>query len=640
MWKFREIPSIEEPIFNNTLEKFYNIGIEGLVRENIQNSLDAKIPESDLPVEVIIETGIIKDEDVPGMEEVRKHITSLKGENEYTNETIAHMQKEMQKTEVPYLSFEDCNTKGLTGAEHGEAVQEGDTWGVYAYKKGVHFVEEDRNIENVRGGSYGVGKIACNAASDIYMMIFSNCDQEGKKHIGGTIQLIEHNLDHVNFRASGYLTREIQNVYYPFQNNVENGFSSVFQKNTRGLKIVIPYLRKQYLGVENVVHAVCDNFFIAILEKKLVVRVNDIEINDKEIQDIIRDERFYKEQNPSEIKKDFTLLYVDTYIKKKPILIEVEDKKKKYNFKLFLQYSKNIKRARVAIVRDIGMKIEDKKVSSYVKAPFNGVLLPVSSTEDMFLKSLENESHTNLSSEHIKDVETQKNAKRFLNNINKKLGEKFNEILKKENPSNGEIDTSEVIYSMEGSFRRELSKRISTVQLTKGNEKGQKNLVKIKTNSRKNQQQEGEEQTSQQQEKDKEKINRRKKIIRRVRKKDGEDSEKQRVRYLMYPECVKRVVLNKKERLMFDFNNVKQYEGETSCDISMGVVDGIGKTYETEFDINKNYSVIFDKGKNGRCQVEKNIIKDVSIVDGKVNLEMQTAETFNDSLKFIYYVEV
>ena len=71
MWSFRKITSIEEPIFNNTLEKFYKLGIEGLVRENIQNSLDGKLSDSKMPVEVIIKTGVVKDLDIPGIEEVR-----------------------------------------------------------------------------------------------------------------------------------------------------------------------------------------------------------------------------------------------------------------------------------------------------------------------------------------------------------------------------------------------------------------------------------------------------------------------------------------------------------------------------------------------------------------------------------------
>lgn len=113
MWSFRQIVAIEEPIFNNTLERFYNLGIDGLVRENIQNSLDGKLQELDLPVEVRIQTGNMDAEDVPGINEVKQHINSLKGENSYTRETIAHMKKQMEKNNVPYISFEDRNTKGL-----------------------------------------------------------------------------------------------------------------------------------------------------------------------------------------------------------------------------------------------------------------------------------------------------------------------------------------------------------------------------------------------------------------------------------------------------------------------------------------------------------------------------------------------
>ena len=271
MWSFRKIVAIEEPVFNNTLERFYNLGIDGLVRENIQNSLDGKLPGSNQPVVVKIAIGTMQESDIPGISEIKNHIDSLKVGNEYTCETIAHMKNQMQKTAVPYISFEDSNTKGLTGAEHGELVQDGDTWGIYAYKKGVHYTEKDSEAEKLRGGSHGVGKIACNAASDIHMMFFANCDADGKQYIGGTTQLIEHTYENQNYRASGYFTKVNQDVYYPY----ENTFGSVFTKNSRGLKIIIPYLREQYQGEDKTIRAVCDNFFVAILEKKLVVHVND-----------------------------------------------------------------------------------------------------------------------------------------------------------------------------------------------------------------------------------------------------------------------------------------------------------------------------------------------------------------------------
>ena len=219
-WYFRELVTIEEMNFNNTLERFYNLGVEGLVRENIQNSLDSKLPEINQPVYVKIKTGVVSDSEIPGIEEVRTHIMHLKAENEYTKETIQHMKDSMRKTKVPYISFEDCNTKGLSGAEHGDEPLKGDTWGAYAYKKGVHNVEDDSILEGSRGGSHGIGKIACNAASDLHMMYFANCDANGKCHIGGTVQLIEHSIQNNNYRSTGYFTQEINGHYYPIVGRV------------------------------------------------------------------------------------------------------------------------------------------------------------------------------------------------------------------------------------------------------------------------------------------------------------------------------------------------------------------------------------------------------------------------------------
>lgn len=629
MWEFRKITAIEEPVFNNVLERFYNLGLDGLVRENIQNSLDGKLQESNLPVEVRIKTGNIPVSEIPGIEEIKKHIESLRGENSYTKETIAHMKKEMKKEIVPFISFEDSNTKGLSGAEHGEDFQEGDTWGVYAYKKGVHFMENDVELEKTRGGSHGVGKIACNAASDIHMMFFANCDADGRQHIGGTTQLIEHNLDGVNYRASGYFTRIKDDKYFPF----ENHFASMFRKDTRGLKIIIPYLRTQYIGENKAICSVCDNFFVAILQKKLVVYVNDYEINDETIHEIVSDPKFYPEQNPAEMKSCFTPLYINTYLEKDPILIQIADKNTEYKFKLYLQYEEEIKRARVAIVRGIGMKIEDKKIKGYVNSPFNGVLIPISSEEDIFLKSLENESHTSLSCDHIKDIKIQENAKRFLNNISNRLGEVFAEILKLQNPSDGKIDTSEVLYSVERNFRKELSKEISTVQLTKGNLKEPKTVVKVKGNSKKDKRQE----------KKKKKESQLKKIINRLTRKskleDG-DQEKEVSLIPMKPEAVKRIVLREKELLQFDFTNVMEYAGETNCNISMVVIDGTGKPYEKEFNLGKNYREVMNIGQKKICKIEDNKIKSVSIMDGKIQLELKVTDYFNNSLKFMYYVEV
>ena len=195
LWNFSPIPNIEESNFNKVLERFYGLGIKGLTKENIQNSLDGRLKESNLPVVVKIEVGTLQQKDIPGIEDVKAHIKSLKGRNSYTVETIEHMLKRMEEEYVRYVSFEDLNTRGLTGAKNGQSNSKEDTWGIYAYNKGVHFEEKDEAFETTRGGSHGIGKIASNAASDLHLMFFANCDEHGDQHLGGTVQLIEHEYE-------------------------------------------------------------------------------------------------------------------------------------------------------------------------------------------------------------------------------------------------------------------------------------------------------------------------------------------------------------------------------------------------------------------------------------------------------------
>jgi len=288
-WKFAEIPRKEEFSFNKVLEKFYDYGVDGLVRENIQNSLDGKINNSPHPVKVRIITGEMKRDQIPGFDEVKEHIKSLEAGSIYTKETLDHMNTSLRKKRIPYISFEDVNTKGLSGAKNGQNPEKNDTWSAYAYNKGVHSIDKNDRFEMSRGGSHGIGKIASNSASDIYLMFFSNCDGHGDKYIGGTIQLIDHTLKTKSFRATGYFTDQKEDTFIPY----ENKFDSIFAKNTRGLKIVIPFLRAQFNSEETIIKSVCDNFLIAILENKLSVQVNQHIINSDSIRSYITNANYY-----------------------------------------------------------------------------------------------------------------------------------------------------------------------------------------------------------------------------------------------------------------------------------------------------------------------------------------------------------
>ena len=624
-WQFSAIPCIEESTFNKILERFYNFGISGLVRENIQNSLDGKLKGSDEPVIVTIKTGSVSKNDIPGLDEIKERIKSLKGQNSYTKETIEHMKNKMDDEIVNYISFEDFNTKGLTGANRGQSNNPKDTWSIYAYNKGVHTEEEDESVEKSRGGSHGIGKIASNAASDLYMMYFANCDADGNKHLGGTVQLIEHKFGDNHYRSTGYFT-DVKNIgenktkFYPF----ENTFHEIFSKDTRGLKIIIPFLRDQFNNEDEIIKSICDSFFIAILENKLRVIVETI---DKEtIKNYIKNERYYA-QNVEEIKKDFTPLYFDTYTEQEPIELNISDLKDNYNFNLFFNYDTSIVTGRVGIIRTIGMKIEDKKVKNNVRKPFNAVLIPKSIKEDAFLKSLENESHTELSFEHIKDQKIQKNAKKFIANISNEMAKIIENAIKQNNPTDGVMDTKDIIYEVENKFKKDLSKSMPTVKLNTGNK--EKTLVKIPTevpkkkDIRKNK-----------------KPNKPRKPAVKKAKPTEQSAERETTRYNANPEIVERVVVANNEYVNFDFSSSDDFKKSKLCDISIAVVDGMGNEYANEFDMKKNYESVTDLSTGKQLKIEDNLIKGVKIKTGNAQIQLKLKENYNRALKFVYYVEV
>lgn len=633
LWKFSSIQGIEESTFNKVLEKFYDLGISGLVRENVQNSLDGKLPGSNEAVIVTIKTGKINKEFIPGLEDIKERIACLQGRNSYTKETVEHMQNKMNAEDVDYISFEDSNTKGLTGAKNGQSDSKKDTWGIYAYNKGVHSEEEDSAVEKSRGGSHGIGKIASNAASELHMMYFANCDAEGNKHLGGTVQLIEHKYKDNYYRSTGYFT-DIKHIdqnktkFYPY----ENTFNEVFEKNTRGLKIIIPFLREQFNNEKEIIKSICDSFFIAILEKKLEVVVNDKIINSKTIEKYIKNKDYYI-QEVSEIKDEFTPLYLNTYKNIEAREIQIQDTKDKYNFKLYFNYDEEIPKGRVAIIRTIGMKIEDKKVKGNVNKPFNAVLIPESTKEDAFLKSLENESHTELTFEHIKDQVLQRNAKRFINNISKEIAKIIEGEIKKNNPTDGVMDTKDILYVVESQFKKDLSQTIATVKLNKGNK--ETTISKVKEDIPKKEKKKKDEK--------KPKKNKPLKKVMKDRSEedlDGESKEKLD-RYSTYPDMVERLIIGNKEFVKFDFNGSDEIKKAKVCDIALSVVDGMGdECSNVEFDMNDNYEAAIDKATGKACKIDNNLIKDVKIIKGIAQIELRLKANYNKALKFVYYVEV
>ena len=630
-FQFSKIANIEVATFDNSLGNFYKQGIEGTVKEDMQNALDAHVHGSEQPVRLKVTLGKIAKEELPGIEEVFLHINSLEGANTYTSEIIEYMKKQETLSMVPFLTIEDENTKGLTGAANGQSNNREDTYGVYAYSKGVHAILANAEHEISRGGSHGIGKIANNAASDIHLMYFANCDEDGNRHLGGTVHLIEHKVENQYYRSTGYFTdiQEFANEskFIPFENK---DFTSLFSKDSRGLKIIIPYLRQEFNDPKAIIRAICDNFFLAILNKRLEVTV-EVDglvkaITDETIKDFIEDEQLY-ETDITQTKDNFTPLYVKTYLEQDPIPIKVSSLTEEYDFNLYFTYNEEIPTGRVGIIRTIGMKIEDFKVKSNVKRPFNAVLIG-GAKEDNYLKSLENESHTLISAGNIRDEREKKNATRFISNLNKTVGDIIAEYVQQNNPTDGILNTSDLLYETETNFRNDFSRMKEKVSVVTGDP------VYKRTNE-KEKRKPGKPGTEPKPEEPKRKKKRTPRVLQPT-----DNATDETVRMILPTDSVERSVTKDYEVLKFNFKELKDCHKWNKCNISFKVVDGMGKEYFDEVNLLESYSSVHDYETRQSYEHDESKISNVPINDGMVYLKMNLANRFNKFLKFLYVVEV
>lgn len=622
MWHFSKTEMITDKLFDTTLKRFYEYGIDGLVRENIQNSLDAKLLTSNEPVVVKINLGKIKSSQIPGHNDIIKRVYAFKPTNEYTRETVNFMKQYVREESFNYISFEDENTKGLSGAYQNNVMQT--SYGAYAYNKGNHFNDSDVGIENekVRGGSHGVGKIASNAASIFHTMFFSNHDAQGNQTLGGTAQLMEHHLQGVNYRSTGYYAKGEPSNFKPYETS---RFPSIFHKNTRGLKIVIPYLRKSFNNKKEIIKTVVDSFMLSILSNKLSVEVNGETINSETIESYIKSDEYF-EQTVEKIKERFTPLYYNTYTNLYNNDFIIKDKAGvDYHFKLYFTYDENIRAGRTGIFRTLGMKIEDKKITNNVTKPYNALLIPKTSNEDKFLKSLENESHTKLDFKHINSEEKQDNAKRFINNIDRAIEQVIEEKIDELTPDSGALDTKDILYVMQDKFKKDIQKRMSTVKV--GDGKKNKHVIKTKDTDEKGHSQRNHKKNGQ--------IKR----PRKVKKTFGDLGQKEY--YDLHGGFIKRSQSEGQEKIEIDVKKYGLVESINSGNILVSIIDGMGYEHQNEIDLRDEFTEIMDRNTYQKLDFDNISIKNVDLNSGKIRLDLRRKPSSrNKYAKLKYYLEV
>jgi hypothetical protein len=292
---------------------------------------------------------------------------------------------------------------------------------------------------------------------------------------------------------------------------------------------------------------------------------------------------------------------------------------------LYFNYDENINRGRTGIYRSNGMKIEDRLISSYGSKTYNALLLPYSAEEDEFLKSLENESHTKLDSSHLSNPEIEKNAIRFINNLDKKIGEIIDDEIRNRTPSEGVMDTDDIIYEIENKFKRDLENHL--IELNYGEGKNKKTIVKVKSFEEKVEQ----KSTSRSEPKNIE-------ALKKIKKQFGDNGSKD---YYQIPGSnIKRYSVEGKEFLTIKINPNFLSGNKNKGNILVSLIDGMGIEFSEEFNLSDAYDFILDQTSNLKLPFSNSTIKQVSFATGDIKLMLKTKNTYNKHSKLKYYLEV
>ena len=419
IWRFPSRNGGIDYVNDPSSTHFSDAPIAKLVRELIQNSLDAKHDGFADPVTVTFSETSVK-RGLIGGAALQRHLQSclVRATDDdrpdmvdlYTNALSVIRQRD-----IPCLKVQDTGTMGLNDARwKALVIQEG------AVSKG----------SGAPGGSYGIGKNAILNVSDLQTVFYSTRLVEGRKglvtKLQGKATLTGHSdpdgsdegLQHIGFCSlqedGPIMGREIPEF---------------FQLAETGTGVFIMGFNPHSSDwVDQVATAVIENFFHAIHHQNLTVEVipkdgSPVRIDHQTI-DYLFERLTAINQNAVHYYRAIRDLSGDDIA----VTRRFRDLGQLRAYVVFAEGSPR----RIAHINRNGMLITDSREQKVNPlAPrgrslwpdFVGVIVPDSDAGDLWLRKMENPSHDSLSSGHLRSEKDRREADRRLKQARRELGE-------------------------------------------------------------------------------------------------------------------------------------------------------------------------------------------------------------------------
>lgn len=307
VWTFREMARSEinvDPVHDEFF-KAQDLA-DALVRESVQNSLDARRPRATVRVRFRLRTGeeaLPAEVAVPYFRDLHAHIAAVARED-------PSLVLPREDDPVPLLIIEDGGTRGLTGDPAADpdldaAVgdkggdKSGDKSGEKSGKNDFYYFW--RNVgRSSKGeldrGRWGLGKAVFPVASRIRTIFgLTLRDGDPRRLLLGQSVLKTHVINGRKHDPYGFFGRSERGLSLPIESDVHiDRFSADvgIDRGEPGLSIVVPYFRDDELTTEALVASTLRQYFYPITRGDLVVTVENGRqtetISSKTIDDVAR----------------------------------------------------------------------------------------------------------------------------------------------------------------------------------------------------------------------------------------------------------------------------------------------------------------------------------------------------------------
>ncbi len=296
-WDFTKSSGQIKGISDGAIEQFSGHILESLARENCQNSLDAHI--SNEPVKIMFDLKYIDSKTFPGYNDYIDMLEKSKRywtKNEKASSYIVKAINTLKTEKLPVLIIKDYNTKGI---EEPYSDNDFSPW------KSITVLDGGSTKEGNTGGSYGIGKNAPYAASNLRAVFYRTYNFKGEWAYQGISRFVSFKDDNNDTTSGfGYYGDDKQRPI----NNIKE-LDSITKRTEYGSDVFIFGFCGDDNWKDDIIKSVLANFVVSIYENKLIVIVDDIEITSKNIGELINK---YIKTNKSAINNCYSTYQVLT----------------------------------------------------------------------------------------------------------------------------------------------------------------------------------------------------------------------------------------------------------------------------------------------------------------------------------------